>query len=57
MIAGERYKLIEETAELNQPVPFKVVLTSEWKPQYVLNWGRGWALVSKGNKNNGFLRG
>lgn len=32
MIAGERYRLIEETAELNQPVHFKVVLTSEWKP-------------------------
>ena len=33
--AAGRHWTIEKTAELNQPVYFKDVLTSEWKPRYV----------------------
>ena len=40
--------LRKKTAELNQPVYFKDVLTSVWKPGHLLRWGRGFALVSTG---------
>ncbi|KAL6038422.1 hypothetical protein STEG23_016128, partial [Scotinomys teguina] len=46
--AAERHWIIEKTAELNQPIYFKDVLTSEWKPGYVLRWGRGFAFISTG---------
>lgn len=32
-----------KTAELNQPVHFKDTLTSEWKLEYMLYWGRSFA--------------
>ncbi|KAL6084245.1 hypothetical protein STEG23_037991, partial [Scotinomys teguina] len=49
--AAERHWIIEKTAELNQPVYFKDVLTSEWKPGYVLRCGRGFAFISTGEDN------
>ncbi|MGE9714896.1 DDE-type integrase/transposase/recombinase [Escherichia coli] len=48
--ATERHWTMEKTAELNQPVYFKDVLTSTWKPGHVLRWGRGFALVSTGEE-------
>ena len=39
-----------KTAELNQPVYFKDVLTSEWKMGNVLRWGRGYAYVPTGKE-------
>lgn len=36
----QRHWTTEKTAELNQPIYFKDVLLSEWKPGYVLCWGR-----------------
>ena len=42
--------LRKKTAELNQPVYFKDVLTSVWKPGHVLHWGRGFALVCTGEE-------
>ena len=41
---------MKETAELNQPRYFRDVLTSEWKLENVLHWGRGYAFVSTGNE-------
>ena len=41
--------------ELNQPVYFENVLTSEWKPGYVLHWGRDFAFVSKEKKSYGSM--
>ena len=46
--AAERHWTIEKTTELNQPIYFKDVLTSEWQSGYVLHWGRGFAFVSVG---------
>ena len=37
---------MERTSELNQPVYFNDVLTSQWNPGDVLQWGRGFDLVS-----------
>ncbi|CAO2640481.1 Gag-Pro-Pol polyprotein [Lemmus lemmus] len=48
-IVAERYWIMEKSAELNQPVYFKDVLTSQWKPD-VLRWGRGFALISTGEE-------
>ena len=45
---AERHWILEKSAELNQPIYFKDVLTSQWKPGDVLHWGRGFALVSTG---------
>ncbi|ERE85983.1 Integrase, retroviral containing protein [Cricetulus griseus] len=49
-IAAERHWTTEKTAELNQPVYFKDVLTSVWKLGHVIRWGRGFALVSTGEE-------
>ena len=49
--AAERPWTPEKTAELNQPVYFKDVLTSVWKTGYVVRWGRGCAFVSTGEEN------
>ena len=46
----ERHWTTEKTAELNQPVYLKDVLTSVWKAGHVLRWGRGFALVSTGEE-------
>ena len=48
--ATERHWIIEKSTELNQPIYFKDVLTSQWKPGDVLRWGRGFALVSTGEE-------
>ena len=40
----------EQTTELNHPIYFKVMLTSEWKSEYVLHWERGFAFVSTGDE-------
>ena len=48
--APERFWIVEGTAELNQLIYFRDVLTLKWKPEYVLCWGRGYAFVSTGNK-------
>ena len=48
--AAERHWIMEKTSELNQPVYFKDVLTSQWRPGDVLRWGRGFALVSTGEE-------
>ncbi|KAL6092360.1 hypothetical protein STEG23_021666 [Scotinomys teguina] len=48
--AAERHWTTDKTSELNQPVYFKDVLSSEWKPGYVLRWGRGFAFVSAGEE-------
>ena len=48
--AAERHWIIEKTMELNQPIYFKGVLTSEWKPGYVSRWGRGFAFISAGEE-------
>ena len=42
--------ITEKSAELNQPLYFKDVLTSEWKPERVLHWGRGFTFVSTGEE-------
>ena len=47
---AERHWIMEKTSELNQPVYFKDVLTSQWKPGDVLRWGRGFVLVSTGEE-------
>ena len=49
-IAAERHWIMEKSTELNQPVYFKDVLTSQWKPRDVLHWGRGFVLVSTGEE-------
>lgn len=49
--AAERHWTIEKISKLNQPVYFKDVLTSVWKPGYVLRWGKGFAFVSAGEEN------
>ena len=49
-MAVERYWIIENTSELNQPVYFKDELTSEWNLGNVLCSGRGFALVSTGEE-------
>ena len=41
---------LKKTSGLNQPLYFKDVLTSQWKPGDVLHWGRGFALVSIGEE-------
>ena len=41
-----------KTAELNQPIYFKDVLTSEWKSRSMLCWSRGYAFVSTGSKKS-----
>ena len=48
--AAERHWIMEKSAELNQLVYIKDVLTSQWKPGDVLHWGRGFALVSTGEE-------
>ena len=48
--AAVRHWTIEKPMELNQPIYLKDVLTSEWKPGYVLRWGRGFTFVSAGEK-------
>ena len=48
--AAERHWIMEKSAELNQPVYIKDVLTSQWRPGDVLRWGRGFALVSTGEE-------
>ena len=48
--SSERHWTAEKTAKLNQPVYFKDVLTSIWKPGHLLHWGRGFALVSTGEE-------
>lgn len=47
---AERQWTTEKTSELNQLVYFKDVLTSVWKPGYVLHWGRGFAFVFTGEE-------
>ncbi|CAO2636376.1 hypothetical protein LEMLEM_LOCUS23496 [Lemmus lemmus] len=49
-MAAERHWIMEKSVELNQPVYFKDVLTSQWKPGEVLRWGRGFALISTGEE-------
>ena len=51
--AAERHQIIEKKSELNQLVYFKDVLTLEWKPGYVLNMGKCFALVSIGEEKPG----
>ena len=48
--AAERHWIMAKSAELNQPIYFKDVLTSQWKPGDVLRWGRGFELVSTGEE-------
>ena len=40
--------------ELNQPVYPKDVLASQWKPENVLGWRSGFALVSTGEDYYGY---
>ena len=49
-MATERHWIREKTSELNQPVYFKDVLTSEWKSGDVLCWKRHFTLVSIGEE-------
>ena len=51
-IAAERHLIMEKSSELNQPIYFKDVLTSQWKPGDVLHWRRGFALVCSQEKKN-----
>ena len=44
--AAERHGIMKKSAELNQLVYFKDVLTLQWKPGDVLLWVRGFALAS-----------
>ena len=48
--AAERHWVMEKSSEINQSNYFKDVLTSAWKPGYVLQWGRGFAFVSTGKE-------
>ena len=50
MTGLERHWRIGKTAELNQSVYFKDMLTSEWKPGYVLCWKRGFVFASTGEE-------
>ena len=43
--APERNRIVGKATELNEPIYFKDVLTSEWKPGHVLCWGRSFAFV------------
>ena len=36
--AAQRHGVIEKPVALNQPIYYKDVLTSEWKPPKVSNW-------------------
>ena len=40
----------KKTSKLNQPVYFKDVLTSQWKPGDVLHWVKGFPLISTGEE-------
>ena len=40
----------KKTFKLNQLVYFKDVLTSEWKSENVLHWGRGFIRISTGEE-------
>ena len=49
--AAERHWIVRQTMELNQPVYFKDVLISEWKPGHVLlHWENYFAFVSTEEK-------
>jgi hypothetical protein len=41
---------VERTIELNQPPYIKDILTSEWKMENLLHWGRGYACISTGKE-------
>ena len=41
---------MKKTIELNQPVYIKDILTSEWKMENLLHWGRGYACISTGKE-------
>ena len=48
---AERHLIVEKnTVALNQPIYFKDLLNSEWKPEHVLCWERGFAFVSTGEE-------
>ena len=49
-MALQRHCIIEKISELNQPVYFKDVLTSEWKLRDVGQWERGFVLISSGEE-------
>ena len=44
----------KKTAELNQPIHFKNVLTSEWKPGYVLQEEEVLLLLPEEKKSYGY---
>ena len=48
--AAERHWIVGKTTELNQPVYIKDILTSEWKTENILHWGRGYAYISTENE-------
>ena len=49
-MVAEQHWIIGKTSVLNQPLYFKDVLTSQWKPGDVLHYGRGFALISTGEE-------
>ena len=53
-MTAERHWIFEKSAELNQPIYFKDVLTSQWKPGDVLHWGRVLLLFPQEKKNCGY---
>ena len=52
--AAERHWVIEKPEELGQPINYKDVLASEWKPTIVLRWGCGYAYVATENEKYGY---
>ena len=44
----EKHWITEKSAELDQPLYFKDVLTSEWKPGDMLHYERGFDFLSYG---------
>ena len=44
----------EKTEEVGQPIYYKDVLTSEWKPAIVLRWLCGYMYVLQGMKEHGY---
>lgn len=54
-IAAEKYQILERTSELNQPIYFKNVLTSEWKSGIVLHWEEAMHLSPQETKSYGWI--
>lgn len=46
-----------KTAKLNQPIYFKPLLTSKWKPKYMLRWRSGYPFIPQNIKGSALIQG